>query len=68
MRLNDIAVGGRYTAKVSGLITTVRVLAIREDRSWGTQSPRTVHRIDVVNERTGRKTTLRSAARLRAPA
>jgi hypothetical protein len=68
MKLTDIIVGGRYTAKVSGVITTVKVLAIREDHSWGTARSRTVHRIDVVNERTGRKTSFRSAARLRGPA
>ena len=70
MKLQDITIGGRYAAKVSGGMTIVRVLAIREDHShsWGTTRPRVVHRIDVVNERTGRKLTFRSAARLRRPA
>lgn len=65
MKLQDITIGGRYVAKVSGGMTIVRVLAIREDHSWGTTRPRVVHRIDVVNERTGRRLTFRSAARLR---
>ena len=72
MRLQDITIGGRYLAKISGHMTMVRVLAIREDQAWGSTRgstrPRVVHRIDVVNERTGRRTTFRSAARLRRPA
>ena len=67
MKKDQIQVGGLYTAKVSGKLTTVRVLAIREvppawrDGRWET-------RIDVVNTVTGRKTTFRSAAKLRGPA
>lgn len=62
MKISDIEVGGRYVAKVSGVLTTVRVLAIRD--AWTHNgSSRSV--IDVVNERTGRRTTFRSAARLR---
>lgn len=68
MRLQDITIGGRYLAKISGHLTMVRVLAIREDHSWGSTRPRVVHRIDVVNERTGRRLTFRSASRLRCPA
>ncbi len=49
----------------SGMLTTVRVLAVRET-SVSNGASRSV--IDVVNERTGRRTTFRSAARLRCPA
>lgn len=67
MKLADIAVGGRYTAKVSGRIVTVRVVGMREvpppfnRGNWQ-------NRIKVVNEATGRTTEFKSAARLRAPA
>ncbi len=65
MKIADVQVGGRYVAKVSGVLTTVRVLTVRE-----TATPLGATRsvIDVVNERTGRRTTFRSAARLRRPA
>jgi hypothetical protein len=62
MKITEIQIGARYLAKVSGSLTTVRVLAIRE--AWAA-SRRTRQVIDVVNERTGRKLTFRSAARLR---
>jgi hypothetical protein len=65
MNLAQVTVGGRYTAKVSGNLTTVKVLAIREEAGW-TSTRRAQTRIDVVNERTGRRTTFRSAARLRS--
>lgn len=65
MKIADVQVGGRYVAKVSGVLTTVRVLAMREASAFNGAS-RSV--IDVVNERTGRRTTFRSAARLRRPA
>jgi hypothetical protein len=65
MKIADVQVGGRYVAKVSGVLTTVRVLAVRETSGFNGAS-RSV--IDVVNERTGRRTMFRSAARLRRPA
>lgn len=65
MKIADVQVGGRYIAKVSGVLTTVRVLTVRETSGFNGAS-RSV--IDVVNERTGRRTTFRSAARLRRPA
>ena len=65
MKISEIEVGGRYTAKVSGVLTVVRVLAIRDTCSHNGRA-RSV--IDAVNERTGRHTTFRSAARLRRPA
>ena len=61
MKITEIQIGQRYLAKVSGSLTTVRVLAIREVAASG----RTRNVLDVVNERTGRKLTFRSAARLR---
>lgn len=70
MKIAEVDVGGRYTAKVSGRLTTVRVLAVREvPPPWhGTGNHRWQTRIDVLNESTGRKTTFASAARLRARA
>ncbi len=67
MKITDVEIGGRYIAKVSGQMTTVKVLAIREvPPAWHTPgSTRWQKRIDVVNERTGRQLTFRSAARLR---
>jgi len=64
MKIADVNIGQRYIAKVSGTLTTVRVLAIRE--AW-TASGNSRQVIDVVNERTGRRLTFRSAARLRRP-
>ena len=70
MKIAEVQVDGRYIAKVSGVLTTVRVLGIREvPPAWhndGRGKWRT--RIDVVNERTGRKICIASAARLRRPA
>ena len=69
MKLSDIEVGGRYVAKVSGALTIVRVLAIREvPPPPYARSERWKTRIDVVNERTRRKLTFASAARLRRSA
>lgn len=67
MKISEVEVNGRYVAKVSGVLTTVRVLGIREvPPAWHQpSSDRWRTRIDVVNERTGRKTTFSSAARLR---
>ncbi|MCC6322737.1 MAG: hypothetical protein IT438_15015 [Phycisphaerales bacterium] len=66
MKLHEVEVGGRYAAKVSGIITTVRVLAIREvPPAWHNDKGNWRKRIDVVNERTGRRTTFASAAKLR---
>ncbi|MCW5776865.1 MAG: hypothetical protein KIS87_10535 [Phycisphaeraceae bacterium] len=66
MKIADVNVGGRYVAKVSGVLTVVRVTEIYE--AWSALDGRTRRYIDVVNERTGRRATLRSAARLRRPA
>lgn len=65
MKLKDIQIGGRYLAKVSGKLATVRVVEIREASSYVGGRPRTI--IEAVNETTGRRITLRSAQRLRKP-
>jgi hypothetical protein len=68
MRLADVQVGDRYLAKVSGQLTTVRILAIREVPPAWHGGGNWRKRIDVINERTGRKTTFASASRLRGTA
>lgn len=75
MKKNEIRVGGHYTAKVAGKLTTVRVDAIRELCGFGgvnsvyqTLTGRRVRETtmyDVTNLRTGRRTTFRSAAKFR---
>lgn len=70
MLKKEIKVGGRYLAKVSDRVTVVRVLEIRETTRYAGIRARaesaTVY--DVVNERTGRRTTFRSAAKFRKEA
>ena len=67
MKMQDVEVGGRYTAKVSGRICVVRVVQIQEvpPASW---SKRDAWRkvISAVNEATGKRITIRSAQRLRS--
>ena len=60
---SEIRIGGRYKAKVSNRIVTVRVDAIRE-RNYG---KRWVRVYDVTNLDTGRTTTFRSGAKFRYP-
>jgi hypothetical protein len=67
MKLSEVEVGCRYTAKVSGGICTVRVTELKEvpPASWSTRGAwRTL--IYAVNEASGRKITIRSPQRLRA--
>ncbi len=66
MKLTDVQVGGRYLAKVSQKLTTVRIVAIREVSPSLYSRAKT--RIDAINEATGRTIILRSAQRLRCPA
>ena len=66
MKLKDVQVGGRYVAKVSGKLTTVRVTELVERYNYSSKRMLTV--ILAVNEATGRGITIRSAQRLRAPA
>ena len=64
MKLNDVQVGGRYTAKVSGRIVTVRVVEIVAVEATRWSNAKT--RIEAVNEATGRPVTIRSPQRLRS--
>jgi hypothetical protein len=67
MKLNEIEVGGRYLAKVSGKTQVVRVVELRAmpPASWSSRSAwRTL--IYAVIDATGRKITIRSPQRLRA--
>ena len=70
MKITDVEIGGRYIAKVSGQMTTVRVLAIRAALpSWhDPDGSRREKCIDVVNVATDRLYTFRSAKRLLARA
>lgn len=61
MLAKEIKVGGLYVAKVAGNLTTVKVTAIRVGR--GLKGNQTYY--DVVNTRTNRATTFRSAAKFR---
>jgi len=67
MKLADVVVGGRYTAKVSGAMHVVRVTELKEipPASWS-RSVKWRTLIYAVNEATGRKLTIRSPQRLRA--
>lgn len=62
MKANQIVKGGRYAAKVSGQLTTVRVLDIFERTSW---KGRVVTRYRCRNERTGREIEVKSPSRFR---
>lgn len=70
MKLCEITVGERYTARVSGRLVTVKVLGFRDlPPPWhNPHSGRWRKRIEVLNESTGRRLMLASAARLRSPA
>lgn len=61
MKLKDIQVGGRYVAKVSGKLTTVRITDIRESY-WLDRLKTSIY---AVNEASGRSITIRSPQRLR---
>ncbi len=62
MKLKDITIGGRYRARVSGAMTIVRVLDLKETSTFGGRCRTT---IVAVNEKTKRQITIRSAQRLR---
>lgn len=64
MKKDQIKLGGRYTAKVSGKLTTVKVNVIRERTSYSGDRTQTVY--DVTNLATGRQTTFRSASKFRS--
>jgi hypothetical protein len=62
MKLGEIQPNGKYLAKVSGKLVTVRVDAIRDATDF---KGRAVKRFDVTNLSTNRRTTFRSAAKFR---
>lgn len=66
MKAAEIQVGGEYFAKVAGVVTRVRVDAIREGYLIYQGGSRTQY--DVTNLKTGRRTTFRSAAKFRGVA
>ncbi len=64
MKAKEIVVGGKYVARISGKLTTVRVDQIRARGPIGRVARETIV-YDVTNLSTGRKTTFRSAAKFR---
>jgi hypothetical protein len=64
MKASDVEIGGRYTAKISGKVTVVRILEqrVRYDAFRGRERTTWV----AVNEATGRRVDIRSAQRLRS--
>jgi hypothetical protein len=67
VKLSEIEIGGRYLAKVSQSLVTIRVVELKQvpPVSWSARDAwRTL--IIAVNEATGRRITLRSAQRLRS--
>jgi hypothetical protein len=63
LKLSEVEVGGRYTAKVSGRVVTVRVVEIVQVEATRFSRARTS--IEAVNEATGRRISIRSPLRLR---
>ena len=65
MKKNEVQVGGRYHAKVSGRLAVVRITGIAEISAptWSRDRARTL--IYAVNEATGKRVTIRSPQRLR---
>lgn len=70
MLQSEIVAGGRYLAKVSDTVTIVRVDRIEQvaGRSSIYRDTRATTRYHVTNERTGRVTVFKSAARFRRSA
>jgi hypothetical protein len=63
LKLSEVQVGGRYTAKVSGKVQVVRIVEIRDVPATNWSRAKT--QIEAVNESTGRRVTIRSPQRLR---
>jgi hypothetical protein len=57
MRNADVVIGGRYLAKVSGTVQTVKIMAVHSLGGWLAQ-----------NESSGRSIRIKSARRLRGVA
>src|SRR5689334_16895701 len=68
MKASEIKVGGKYRAMVSGVLCTVRVDRVRDSVTYRGGKAVDTKLYDVTNERTGRRTTFRSAAKFRSPA
>ena len=66
MKAKEITVGGKYVARISGELTTVRVNQIRDWESSLRSGGHGKTLYDVTNLSTGRKTTFRSAAKFRS--
>ncbi len=66
MKKSEIQVGGKYLAKVSGSVTTVRVDAIKNRYTNSRGQLLYRQHYDVTNLKTNRKTTFRSAAKFRS--
>jgi DNA helicase II / ATP-dependent DNA helicase PcrA len=64
MKSSEIVVGGEYVAKVNDKLTTVRVEAVQQVQGFKREETR----YDVLNLKTGKRTTFRSAAKFRSPA
>ncbi len=64
MKSSEIEVGGKYTAKVSGQIVTVRVDQIKEH--YQRSSERWVDHYECTNLNTSRRITIKSCQRFRA--
>ena len=67
MKAKDIKIGERYQAKVSGKLTTVRIVAEKEsggNAMWGGVRSRISKYWIAVNEATKREVHIRSAQRL----
>jgi hypothetical protein len=63
MKLNEVQIGGRYLAKVSGSLQVLRV--VRLHTRYDSFRKREKTTIECVNERTGRTIVVRSPQRLR---
>jgi len=66
LKLSEVQIGGRYTAKVSGKVQVVRITEVREVPATNWSRAKT--QIEAVNEATGRRITIRSPQRLRRAA
>lgn len=56
MKAKDVQIGGTYMAKVSGKLTSVTLLQTSSYGGW-----------DALNEATGKRVRIKTAARLRRP-
>jgi hypothetical protein len=57
MKKNEVTIGGKYIAKVSNILTVVRITSVAVEGGW-----------KAINEATGREVHIATAGRLRGPA